>query len=382
MANRKNNQTRSKVERLVDIMFSDVEIPAENMTRMRAWLVDPDKADEKSDALYGKFNEIFRFNPEPVLAQQLWPDLARRLGMDETPVAVAADPLGLYQHQSHSEPAHTEESAGERRALSFGKIISRVAAVLVPLLVVGGVALWFVGRGGTNIVEISVPMGETRSITLPDGSVLEAAGGATISYDEADFAANRLVTLSGEALFNVTANADVRGKKSPFTVEADNLKVNVLGTVFRLSAGMESDNAAQVSLYEGSVGITIDDASEAQALESAKLDTVLAAGERLTVNTLTGEHTTELIPASEMAEQGFKPLLRFDEATLGDVVMAIEMNHDVKFNIADGIDLTEGHYSGNFENLPLDEVLEMLSKIDVALSFERNGDGRVDVKRE
>ena len=381
MANRKNSQIRSKVERLVDIMFSDVEIPADTMVRMRAWLADSDKAEEKSDALYGKFNELFKFNSEPVLAVELWPDLARRLGMDPTPVVATTDPLGISASAQYAEPE--KESTVVRRSRSFRKVATRVAAVLVPLLVIGGVALWLVGRGErSNIVEISVPPGETRTVTLPDGSVVEAGPGTTLSYDESGFADRRLVSLAGEAMFDVEEAFDESGVKIPFSVEADNLTVNVLGTVFNLSTGSADTEAAEISLYEGSVEVTLENDSAEQESEDTGFDTVLDAGERLTVNTHTGEYTTKLIPATEMAGAGFMPLLRFDEATLGDLATALELNYDVKFNIAGGIDPAQGRYSGSFENIPLDETLEMLSKIDTVLSFERSGDGGVNVKRK
>jgi ferric-dicitrate binding protein FerR (iron transport regulator) len=368
MIRKKNKQPGSKIERLIDIMFSDVEIPVGSMSKMRAWLVDSDKAEEKSAALYAKFIEIFKFNPKPELAKQLWPELARRLGMNETPVVVVTDPLGVFESVSGTE------SAEARRRLSFGKVASRVAAVLLPILVVGGVALWFVGRDRTNIVEISVPMGETMAIELPDGSTIEAESGATITYDAADFTANRLVALSGEAMFDVAEVLDESGEKVPFAVTADDLTVNVLGTIFRLSTD-ESAQAAEVSLYEGSVAVDVEERESGVS----DLDAVLDAGERLSVNTLTGEQTMKLIPASEMAEYGFMPLLRFDEATLGDLAMALEMNHGVKFNIAEGVDPTQGRYSGSFEELSLDETLGMLSRIDTALSFRRTGEGVVEV---
>jgi ferric-dicitrate binding protein FerR (iron transport regulator) len=302
--------------------------------------------------------------------------------MYETPVMAATDPLGFSVPVNSAEPAPDRESMEARRRLSFGKMIARIAAVLVPILVVGGVALWLTGRQEPAMVEISAPLGETLTIELPDGSVIEAEPGAVIAYDKSNFAANRLVSLSGEAMFDVAEVRDVNGVQIPFAVAAGSLTVNVLGTVFELSSGGESVEAAKVSLFEGSVEVTVENDPMAQAVEEHKLDTVLAVGERITVNTLTGEHATELIPATEMALHGFVPLLKFDEATLGDLVTALEMNHGVKFNLAGGIDPTEGSYSGNFEGLSLDETLEMLSKIDVALSFERSGGGGVDVKHK
>ncbi len=142
--------------------------------------------------------------------------------------------------------------------------------------------------------------------------------------------------------------------------------------------GEENAGSAEVSLYEGSVGVYVED-SEEQGIAGAEHETVMTAGERFTVNTVTGEHSTGLIPATEMAKYGFMPLLKFDESNLGDLTKALEMNYGVEFNFAEGVDPVQGRYSGNFEGIPLDQTLEMLSKIDLTLVFKRIGDGRVDV---
>lgn len=440
MTKRKNEaQNRSQVERLVDIMFSDSGVPAESLDKMRTWLVDPDREEEKSDALYDKFLEEFRFNPEPVLAPQMWPDLARRLGLDEAVVIPTVDPLapggvagsaveeeveegsdsagfeenaagvedtaGAHsvaeaQRQEPQEPQQKPQTpapqlkAQQQRRFSFRRVAPRVAAILIPALVVVGAALWIADRRShqPNLVEISVPAGAVQTIVLPDGSRVEAEPGAVVAYDEKSFAVQRTVKLTGEALFDVAGSADASGGRVPFAVETEHLTVNVLGTIFRLTQeqGAEGSDAAAVSLYKGSVGVTIGpdnaagkDAEKDAGKAAVAAEMILSAGERLTVNTATGEHTTALIPASEMAEQGVMPLLKFYESSLGDLVMALEMNHGVAFVVAEGIDLAGGRYSADFEGVALDVVLEMLSRIDTNLSFERSADGEeVNVKKK
>ena len=393
MVRRKNNESvedRSKVERLVDIMFSDAEVGVESMTKLRLWLSDPEKEEEKSAALYAKFIEKFQYNPQPVLAPALWPDLARRLGLDETPVAASYDPLAprgrngesrtVTGSVSGSVPETPESLKGRetevqtRRKLSFRQTVLRVAAVLVPVALVLGGALWLIDRGAQgDVMAVTVPEGTTQTIELPDGSTVEAEGGATVSWDEKTFAADRAVTLSGEALFDVTEVTTGDGVRIPFSVTTDDLAVEVLGTVFRLA---ENDGAAEphsaVSLYEGSVGVKID--ATADMAGEAQAGTILSRGERLRVNAGTGELLTELIPASEMALHGVMPLLRFEESTLADLVVALEMNFGVKVAVADGIDTAAGRYSADFEGTALDDVVRIMSRVDTGLSWERGGD--------
>jgi hypothetical protein len=68
------------------------------------------------------------------------------------------------------------------------------------------------------------------------------------------------------------------------------------------------------------------------------------------------------------------PLLRFEESTLGDLIMALEMNFKREIELEEGIDPTGGRYSANFEGASLGQVLEMLSRIDTALLWRDDGD--------
>ncbi len=381
---------RSKVEKLIDIMFSEAEVPEESMARMRWWLSGSENEEEKSAALYAKFIEKFKFNPEPVLAPALWPELARRLGLDETPVAASYDPLASRGSdaemagvvtESMSETAQEtlqswESGAQTRQKLFLRRTILRVAAVLAPVALVLGGVWWMLSRGPqSDIVAIEVPEGTTQTIDLPDGSRVEAEGGSTVSWDAKTFADNRAVALSGEALFDVAEATGNDGSRIPFTVETDDLAVNVLGTVFRLAENSGADDSrAAVSLYEGSVGVKVAAYAGEGEPEAAPAETILARGERLKVNTATGELQTELIPASEMAEHGVIPLLRFEEATLGDLIVAFELNFEVEIEVAEGVDTAAGRYSADFEGTELDDVLKMLSRIDPGLSWQTDGD--------
>jgi hypothetical protein len=420
----------SKVVRLIDIMFMEEAPPAESLDKMRLWLVDEDHKDEKSEALYRKFIEKFTFNPAPVLAPAMWPELARRLGLDETPVAPTHDPL-VGEREELSEARTVTKAAGKsranrkqkadeepdadlepetdrkpkadgesvperaskrervpwqvrlmaRRKLTTRQIVLRVAAVLVPLAILLGGVLWFDRNERHQLVEIVVPAEGVQTIALPDGSIVKATGPATVSWNEDTYAANRQVKLRGEALFEVAEATGEDGSRIPFSVEADGLAVNVLATIFRLAPAFTGDATTAVSLYKGSVGVAMAPAqapkqttAKAPATQVSTDQTILAPGERLMVNTLTGESQTELIPASEMAEYGVMPLLRFEESTLGDLIVALEMNFEREIEMEAGIDPTGGQYSANFEGASLEQVLDMLSRIDVYLLWRDDGD--------
>jgi ferric-dicitrate binding protein FerR (iron transport regulator) len=363
MLNRENSRgrqadgkERSQVERLVDILFSAEDLPAESADKIRRWLVDTDREEEKSTALYAKFIEQFRFDSAPVLAPALWPQLAGRLGMNPSPSVTGADPLANSSTSARVLPL--------KRPVPLRRLVMRVAAVLVPVALIAGAVMWTTYRQTTDtLVELSVSAELTQTFSLPDGSLIELDQGGVVTYDGATFAQSRVVKLRGDALFDVVSLNGENGERMGFTVETNHLAVNVLGTVFRVEDQDEGGFATEVSLYSGSVEVS----------SGTDRESVLVPGQRLVLNTLTGEHTTELIPASEMAEFGAMPRLVFDEASLGDLVLALERNFDVKFTLGSGIDPARGKYSADFEGLTLDRILGVMTMIEPGMVFKHNG---------
>ena len=124
-----------------------------------------------------------------------------------------------------------DRTAGRNRATRQRPMWLRAAAVVL-VLVVTGAALWQLP------VRVSAPYGESRTVSLPDGSTVELNSGAAISYrrgfDVLPFAvpaASRAVSLEGEAFFDVR---QISGR--PFKVATFNASVNVLGTRFNVRA--------------------------------------------------------------------------------------------------------------------------------------------------
>jgi len=124
------------------------------------------------------------------------------------------------------------------------RIVGWVAAAAVVVAIIG---IWQFNRPSATLA-IQTAYGETRSATLPDGSLVMLNAHTTIDYKKAAVGADREVWVNGEAFFHV--------KKTPeearFIVHTGHFDVVVTGTQFNVINREDRNN---VLLKEGSVTI-------------------------------------------------------------------------------------------------------------------------------
>lgn len=137
-----------------------------------------------------------------------------------------------------------------KRSFQFSTISKIAASVLVLLGM--SFSFWFI-LGQYNSQELKVittGVGEQKTVTLNDGTVVLLNAQSTFKYPETFKSTNRNVELSGEAVFTVT-----KDPKRPFSVLSNNITTTVLGTIFNVNA-YDNDSMVSVSLLEGSVKVT------------------------------------------------------------------------------------------------------------------------------
>lgn len=101
-----------------------------------------------------------------------------------------------------------------------------------------------------QVMSLSTPKGGTYQITLPDGTKVWLNAASTLKYPSRFADDERLVTLEGEAYFDV-AKAEQQSAW-PFRIEVGGQSVEVTGTQFNLSA-YPSEPEIKTTLIEGSV---------------------------------------------------------------------------------------------------------------------------------
>lgn len=98
--------------------------------------------------------------------------------------------------------------------------------------------------------SISTPKGGQYQVILPDGTKVWLNASSSITYPTVFTGNERIVTLTGEAYFEV-----VKNKKMPFLVKSARQTIEVLGTHFNINA-YDDEAVTETTLLEGSVKVT------------------------------------------------------------------------------------------------------------------------------
>jgi hypothetical protein len=97
--------------------------------------------------------------------------------------------------------------------------------------------------------DIANTTSEIKNLRLEDGSIIELAPGAHLSYPAHFTGASRTVQLEGNAFFKIAADP-----RRPFYVHCRDIVTHVLGTSFHISS--QKDNTLKITVRTGKVEIS------------------------------------------------------------------------------------------------------------------------------
>lgn len=268
-------------EQALDWLLSIRASPDDPMLRLErdAWLA----RDEAHRSAYQRAEKVWLLTGDvpPVHADQ-WND-----------GALPADSL---------HPPRVRPSRRRAIGLAAGALAASLALAVAPAV---KVRLQADHRTGT---------GETRIVTLSDGSVAHLDAQSAVAVDFTP-AGRKVRLLEGQAFFDVAGDA-----ARPFTVAADEVAVTVIGTSFNVKL---SDDAVSVSVRSGTVAVEIADGIAHQGRrEPARL----MPGERLTLVRTTGSVVRDAVAPDQIsAWRGGR--LVVDGATVAEVIDAVRRYH-------------------------------------------------------
>ena len=221
----------------------------------------------------------------------------------------------------------------------------------------------------THFSEITVPYGQMSQLTLSDGTKIWLNSWTTLRYPERFAEDQRVVSIEGEAYFEVAKMPD-----KPFTVNTSDLKVKVLGTSFNLSA-YKTDDGTSVTLVEGKVSVH-DNAGNTIAL--------LSPGQKATKN----KNETDI--DIQNVETGFYSAwtdgeIFFDDEPLEQIAIKLERWFNVEITFADER-LKLYRFTGTIlKNKPVDQImqaLELLSPISFKHQVNVNGRDKITIYKK
>lgn len=218
------------------------------------------------------------------------------------------------------------EEIRTRRRVKFA-VIKWVSGVAAMLAIVFGIGLQFFHKSDVKMIYVAATT-ESRSVILPDSSVVYLNKNSQLAYPE-HFADNsRNVTLSGEGYFKVS-----RDVNKPFKVSGDYLAVEVLGTTFNFISRQDSINS--VSLVDGSVEVTT---------MQQNVGVVLVPGQKAVYSVSSGQLTVHETNAA-VDSAWHNKIIPFENASLSDIVAILNQLYNVDIEIAGNAELDKT-YSG------------------------------------
>lgn len=295
---------------------------------LRNWIKEPESKDEFS--LY---------------YQQCWYLAGDKMDKEEQD-KILGNILNRIENFTKNEKK-TESKIGARAKSVLRKVMYYAAAACILLII--GFASFHFGKNSitrnTGIITMEVENGQKGDIILADGSKVYLNSDSKIAYDDSYNKKDRILTLEGQAYFEVAKN-----KEKPFIVQTNGVKIEALGTIFDVKACKTSD-LVTVTLIEGKV--KVNDFSDERYLNPK---------ERLEYN-LTEKSfgkATELLPNANNLLWRSKELAFYGEP-LEEICKTLTRMYNCRFRF--GSDAIKKYtYTGIIKDGTLKNVLEFLSQ--------------------
>ena len=279
--------------------------------------------------------------------EQLWQDAGKDFPLSQD---ASHRMLADFRHRR-------KEAIQSKKRIFLRKIWYRAAAVVT--LFAMGVVLWLL-LGGQQTLEYATGYGETRTLTLPDGTTVVLNANSALSYqDHWHPEQSREVWLDGEAFFSVVHTQNHQRFRVNVT---EDFTVEVLGTEFNVKDRREK---TQVVLNAGKVRLNIKEHDKTQTVTMHPGELVEFSG--INQSLVKKQVNPELYDAWRHHK------MIFEEMPLQEMVSVLEDNYGVSITIEDTT-LANTRLTGAFPTHNLDMILTSLPTI-VAMDVVKNEDG-------
>jgi transmembrane sensor len=270
----------------------------------------------------------------------------------------------LKEALRQNEPAIQENSPV--RYFSRVKTISAIAASLL-LLVVAGYFLFKPNPQKQATPERKALAEQPRiqsgneprkTIVLPDGSVVTLRSNSHITLASDFNGASRELALSGEAFFDVAHN-----EQRPFIVHTAEVNIEVLGTVFNVSA-YPGNAQTETSLFRGKVAVSRKDNPAEKVILSPSQKLIYTNGG--VAGATAGANPFKVVsmladPVTHKAKEiaWVRNRLKIEDEPLETIAARLQEWYGINIRFADD-EVKAYRYSGTFESESVVKALEAL----------------------
>ncbi|MDR0824950.1 MAG: DUF4974 domain-containing protein [Prevotella sp.] len=325
-----HNEKEKYINKIVDL-YSKSKIEGSAKDEFHEWLTDEQFAEEKNNALFALWEQT-----EDVANEDIFASFASL--------------------QSKAELRTEKKNTLLLTMWRYG------AAIAIVLIVAVTSAFIFTGKTSSdvnmNMNEFYSQIGESDTITLPDGSIVYVNSKTVILYPESFGKETRTIYLLGEAHFKVLKNEDI-----PFIVKANEFSVTALGTEFDVSSYPE-DALSKATLISGSISVRQN---------NNQTEYILKAGDQFVREKQTGKCAISQVDVFDATARQRGELV-FRDATIVEILTVLERNYAISFQYKKDI-FNEDKYSFHFKkSATLPEIMDVIKKVADDFEYKEAGD--------
>ena len=205
--------------------------------------------------------------------------------------------------------------------------------------------------------------GQKASVILPDGSKAWLNSDSEIKYTNRYGEGERVISLDGEAYFEVAKDSLNR-----FIVQAGDLAVEALGTTFNVKA-YEEDNQAEVTLFQGKVRASVG--------QDAAL---LSPDQAVTYSKNTGQLRKATLNDASRACLWRNNKLAFNDESLSEIAVLLNRMYNIRV-IFKSEKVKALRFTGVITNNSLDNIIELISLTSPIIYTSKGDTIIIDEKR-
>ncbi|MDR0823951.1 MAG: FecR domain-containing protein [Prevotella sp.] len=323
-----HNEEEKYIDKIVDL-YSKSKIEGSAKDKFHKWLTDEEFAEEKDNALF-----------------TLW---------EQTGDVAKEDTFASFASLQYRAELRAEKKKTRLTMWRYGAAIAIVSIVAVTSAFI---FMRKTSSSDVNMNEFYSQIGESDTITLPDGSIVYTNSKTVILYPKSFGKETRTIYLLGEAHFKVRKNKDI-----PFIVKANEFSVTALGTQFDVSSYPE-DAFFKATLISGSISVRRN---------NHQAGYILKAGDQFVREKQTGKCAISQVDVFD-ATAWQRGELVFGNATIVEILNVLERNFAVYFQYEEDI-FNDDKYNFHFKkSATLPEIMDVIKKVADDFEYKAAGD--------